>query len=82
MMLLSRLLALMLLLVGATEAPASAASASDLSGDFVTTKNAPTARLLGDKLHDVPSVLDYGAICDAVGIQLHDSIVQILAGTP
>jgi hypothetical protein len=61
-----RFLVLLLLLVSAAQVPALAASASDLSGDFVTTRNAPTARRLGDKLHDVPSVLDYGAICDTV----------------
>jgi len=48
------------------EASARAASAPDASGDVVTMKNAPTARKLGDKLHDLPSVLDYGAVCNTV----------------
>jgi len=79
MMYISRLVLLLLFfLFGAARVPALAASAPDLSGDFVTTKNAPTARRLGDKLHDVPSVLDYGAVCDTVVLRWRR--VSIAAG--
>ena len=64
MMYVSCRLVLLLLLIGGAQAPALAAS--DLSGDSVTIKNAPTARRLADRLHDEPSVLDYGAVCDTV----------------
>ena len=37
---------------------------SDISGDTARIANAPTERRLADKLHDVPSVLDYGAVCN------------------
>jgi len=65
MMRLFRFLALPLLLIAAADAPA-AFGASNVSGDTVTVKNAPTARRLEDKLHDMPSVLDYGVVCDTV----------------
>jgi hypothetical protein len=74
-----RRLTLSLFLVGAAELPAFAASPSDISGDMVTTKNAPTARRLGEKLHDVPSVLDYSAVCDTVVLRWRP--VSIAAGS-
>lgn len=51
----------------------------DISGVPVTIRNAPTARRLGDKLHDLPSVLDYGAVCD--GTVLRWTVVGIAAGS-
>lgn len=77
MMRLFRFVALPLLLVGVAEAPA--AFAADISGDTVTVKNAPTARRIEDKLHDVPSVLDYGTVCDTVVLRWRQ--VSIAAGS-
>ena len=62
----------------ATGFPAFAAP-PDLSGDMVTIKNAQTSRRLGDKLHDAPSVLDYGAVCNTVVLRWHR--LSITAGS-
>lgn len=74
-----RLLTLPLTLIALFPALAATAAAPDLSGDTVTVKNARTARRLGDKLHDVPSVLDYGAVCDTVVLRWHR--MSIAAGS-
>jgi hypothetical protein len=50
-------------------AAAANATPSDLSQNFVTARNAKTARRLGEKLHEHRSVLDYGARCDTVVIR-------------
>ncbi len=55
---------LWLLVVSTVCASVQAESPPDLSAGMVTVKNAPTVRHLADKLHDVPSVLDYGAVCN------------------
>lgn len=52
---------------------------SGISGDTVKITNAPTARRLADKLHDVPSVLDYGAVCNTNVLRWTD--VQIAGGS-
>ncbi|HLG81701.1 MAG TPA: hypothetical protein VKY22_11845 [Bradyrhizobium sp.] len=74
-----RFLALPLLLISLAKAPAAFAAAADVSSDTATVKNAPTARRLEDKLHDVPSVLDYGVVCDTVVLRWRQ--VSIAAGS-
>jgi hypothetical protein len=51
-------------LVWSIAGAAQAQAPADMSGVPVTVRNSPTVRRLGDKLHDVRSVLDYGAVCD------------------
>lgn len=57
----------------------SAQAQSDISGDTVKITNAPTVRRLADKLHDAPSVLDYGAVCNTNVLRWTD--VQIADGS-
>jgi hypothetical protein len=66
---------------------AYADSPPDLSNATITTKNASTTRKLGDKLHEQPSVLDYGAVCDTnvlrwteVEIAAHSTQLKIANG--
>ena len=74
-----RILTLSVSLCALVPAGAVRAASPDVSGDTVTIKNAQTARQLGDKLHDVPSVLDYGAVCNTVVLRWHRT--SIAAGS-
>jgi len=56
-----------------------AQSPPDLSNGTITPKNASTVRRLVDKLHEQPSVLDYGAVCDTVVLRWTE--VEIQAGS-
>lgn len=76
---LSRALTPLLVLLSLLPVFAVRAAAPDVSGDTATIKNGHTARPLADKLHDVPSVLDYGAVCNTVVLRWHS--MSIAAGS-
>lgn len=58
---------------------AAMAAESDLSNTGVLVKHATVTRNLADKLHDQPSVLDYGAVCDTQVLRWTE--VNIAAGS-
>jgi hypothetical protein len=55
---------------------AQAQTPPDVSESLATVRNAPTPRRLNDKLHDLQSVLDYGAVCDTTVLRWTPVAIQ------
>jgi hypothetical protein len=55
---------------------AQAQTPPDISGSLATIKNAPTPRKLNDKLHDLQSILDYGAVCNTTVLRWTSVAIQ------